>query len=66
MESVNKKYYPVIDIAKGIGIILVVVGHAVPDANTGIQNFFWGGGISMDILLPYGIVYDNVRSFVLP
>ena len=54
-----------IDIIKGIGIILVVVGHAVPDANTGIQNFFWGG-ISMDILLPYGIVYDNVRSFVLP
>lgn len=43
MENVNKKHYPVIDIAKGIGIILVVVGHAVPDANTGIQNFFWGG-----------------------
>jgi fucose 4-O-acetylase-like acetyltransferase len=31
-----------IDIAKGIGIILVVLGHSIPDANTGIQNF-WGG-----------------------
>lgn len=42
MESVNKRRYPAIDIAKGIGIILVVVGHAVPDANTGIQDLFWG------------------------
>ena len=46
MESVNKRRYPVIDIAKGIGIILVVVGHAVPDANTGIKNLFFGGGYS--------------------
>ena len=30
-----------IDIAKGIGILLVVLGHAVPDANIGIQNKFW-------------------------
>ena len=37
------KRYNEIDIAKGIGILLVVVGHAVPDANTGIKNFFWGG-----------------------
>lgn len=27
-----------VDIAKGIGILLVVLGHAVPDANTGIKN----------------------------
>lgn len=27
-----------IDIAKGIGIILVVLGHAFPDATTGIEN----------------------------
>ena len=35
--------YNEIDIAKGIGILLVVIGHAVPDANTGIKNVFWGG-----------------------
>lgn len=35
--------YNEIDIAKGIGILLVVIGHAVPDANTGIKNYFWGG-----------------------
>ena len=33
-----------IDIAKGIGILLVVLGHAVPDANTGIQKFVLGCG----------------------
>ena len=27
-----------IDIAKGIGILLVVLGHSFPDANSGIQN----------------------------
>lgn len=27
-----------VDIAKGIGILLVVLGHAVPDANIGIKN----------------------------
>lgn len=32
-----------IDIAKGIGILLVVIGHAIPDANIGIKNM-WGGG----------------------
>lgn len=39
----GETHYSEIDIVKGIGIFLVVVGHAVPDANTGIQNFFWGG-----------------------
>lgn len=32
-----------VDIAKGIGILLVVIGHSIPDANTGIQNLWWGG-----------------------
>lgn len=31
-----------VDIAKGIGILLVVIGHSIPDANIGIQNL-WGG-----------------------
>jgi len=35
-----------IDIAKGIGILLVVIGHAVPDANTGIQNMFWAAAFN--------------------
>lgn len=39
----NNGRYTEIDIAKGIGILLVVIGHAVPDANTGIMNDFWGG-----------------------
>lgn len=30
-----------VDIAKGIGILLVVIGHSIPDANIGIQNL-WG------------------------
>ena len=33
----------------------IVVGHAVPDANTGIQNFFWGR-----ILLPYAVYFISV------
>lgn len=40
-QTVKCMRSPEIDIAKGIGIILVVLGHAVPDANTGIQNMFW-------------------------
>lgn len=38
-----KERFEEIDIAKGIGILLVVIGHSIPDANTGIQNIFWGG-----------------------
>lgn len=30
-----------VDIAKGIGILLVVIGHSIPDTNIGIQNL-WG------------------------
>lgn len=37
-----------IDIAKGIGILLVVLGHAVPDANTGIQNMFLAANINRE------------------
>lgn len=33
-----------IDIAKGIGILLVVLGHAVPDANTGNSKYVLGCG----------------------
>ena len=40
-QTVKCMRSPEIDIAKGIGILLVVLGHAVPDANTGIQNTFW-------------------------
>lgn len=40
-QTVKCMRSPEIDIAKGIGILLVVLGHAVPDANTGIQNMFW-------------------------
>ena len=43
MDVIKKQHYSEIDIAKGIGILLVVIGHAVPDANTGILNYFWGG-----------------------
>lgn len=39
----EKKYLPYLDIAKGIGIILVVVGHCIPDATS-------AGGISDDCL----------------
>lgn len=56
--------YNEIDIAKGIGILLVVIGHAVPDANIGIKNYFWGG-IHLDILFPHGIVYGYGRRVVL-
>lgn len=40
-QTVKCMRSPEIDIAKGIGILLVVLGHAVPDANTGIQNMLW-------------------------
>ena len=40
-QTVKCMRSPEIDIAKGIGILLVVLGHAVPDANMGIQNMFW-------------------------
>ena len=32
-----------IDILKGIGIFCVLIGHSIPDANTQISNYFWGG-----------------------
>ena len=42
-EDDGKRFYPEINIARGIGIILVVLGHAFPDAsaNGGIQEPFW-------------------------
>ena len=38
-----KRNYDELDIIKGIGIILVLIGHSIPDANTGIANKYWGG-----------------------
>ena len=45
-QTVKCMRSPEIDIAKGIGILLVVLGHAVPDANTGIQNMFWAAAFN--------------------
>lgn len=61
----NNGRYTEIDIAKGIGILLVVIGHAVPDANTGIMNDFWGGAIQLDIFFSHGFVHGYGWGVVL-
>ena len=43
ISKYNKKYFASIDVARTIGIFLVVLGHAFPDASLqgGIQNSVW-------------------------
>lgn len=52
----NKQYFASVDVARSIGIFLVVVGHAFPDASLqgGIQNDIWR------------VVYHIIYSFHMP
>ena len=52
----NKKYYDEINIAKGIGALLVVFGHSFPDASLGIYN-------NSDI---YKFIENVIYSFHMP
>ena len=51
-----KKHYIFFDIAKGIGIILVVIGHCIPDATA-------PGGISLPFFKAF---HDIIYSFHMP
>jgi fucose 4-O-acetylase-like acetyltransferase len=52
----NKKFYQEINIARGIGILLVVLGHSFPDAQLGIyNNSFW-----------YRYIFKTIYSFHMP
>lgn len=57
-QTVKCMRSPEIDIAKGIGILLVVLGHAVPDANTGIQNMFWAVVFNWFILFTWRCLWQ--------
>lgn len=52
----NKKHFASIDVARTIGIFLVVLGHAFPDASLqgGIQNSVWR------------VVFNIIYSFHMP
>lgn len=52
----NKKHYASIDVARSIGIFLVIVGHSFPDASLqcGIQNEIWR------------TIYHMIYSFHMP
>lgn len=50
--NINKKHYPEIDICRGIGIILVVLGHALKQ--TGVMN------------TPFEIMLSVIYSFHMP
>ena len=52
----SEKRLRALDIAKGIAIILVVIGHAVPDATTHM-------GIQSDVL---AIMHRLIYSFHMP
>lgn len=49
-----KKYFEEINIARGIGIILVVLGHAFPDSSSGMSNNF------------AKVIYNTIYSFHMP
>ena len=49
----NKKYYDEITIAKGIGILLVVLGHALKQ--TGVSNV--PGNVLISIIYSYAPVF---------
>lgn len=55
-KNEKKQYFASVDVARSIGIILVVLGHAFPDASLegGIQNNVWR------------IVYHIIYSFHMP
>lgn len=55
-KNENKKYFASIDVARSIGIFLVVLGHAFPDASlhSGIQNNVWR------------VVFNIIYSFHMP
>ncbi len=40
-EQVKKKYYPEINIARGLGVLLVLMGHSFPDAEIGVFAHPW-------------------------
>ena len=56
ISKYNKKYFASIDVARTIGIFLVVLGHAFPDASLqgGIQNSVWR------------VVFNIIYSFHMP
>lgn len=55
-QSQVKKHYPEIDIARGIGIILVVLGHTFPDASL-------EGGVQLSV---WRFVFNYIYSFHMP
>ena len=56
ISKYNKKYFASIDVARTIGIFLVVLGHDFPDASLqgGIQNSVWR------------VVFNIIYSFHMP
>ena len=56
VETIQKKRYDEIDIAKGIGILLVISGHCFPDVST-------ASGISIPA---FRLLHDVIYSFHMP
>lgn len=56
-SAVSKKHYPELDVAKGIAIIAVVLGHCFPN------NIFNGNGFPETVAQ---VVYDFVYCFHMP
>ena len=54
--SVRKVKFSEIDVAKGLGIILVVMGHSFPDASL-------EGGIQNPVC---NVIFDMIYSFHMP
>lgn len=54
--DISGKRMKYLDIAKGIGILLVVIGHCIPDAST-------PNGVS---IISYKILFDLIYSFHMP
>ena len=54
-----------IDILKGIGIFCVLIGHSIPDANTQISNYFWGGYLGGYILFICRYLLQYLDFYIL-
>lgn len=38
-SGVFSRYYPEVNVARGIGLLFVILGHSFPDADVGISNY---------------------------
>lgn len=54
LHTCGSTWFEEINIAKGIGIVLVLLGHAFPDTALGVKNI-WAKGI-----------FDVIYSFHMP